>query len=216
VEAEVKALVTGGTRGVGAAIVEELARWGHSTHTFSRSPNPYFIADATDQTGRQFVKEHVGHCGILVNNVGGGGRYGTDAEVWAKNVDAMIDFTQWAISGMAQRGWGRVVTISSIHGREYGSRPIFMAAKAAQIAYMKGMSRSNFARCGVTFNTVCPGNVSVAGKPDLDEAALAALPMGRMGKPDEVAKLVVFLCSNYASWINGSTIVIDGGESHAI
>jgi NAD(P)-dependent dehydrogenase (short-subunit alcohol dehydrogenase family) len=209
------ALVTGGTRGIGAAIVAELARWGYTMHTFSRSPNPYFVADATNPRARQFVKEHVGHCDILVNNVGGGGRYGTDAEVWAKNVDAMIDFTQWAISGMAQRGWGRVVTISSIHGREYGSRAVFMAAKAAQIAYMKGMSRT-YAKLGVTFNTVCPGNVSVSGKSDLYEAELAALPMGRMGKPEEVAKLVRFLCSKDADWINGSTITVDGGESYAM
>lgn len=208
-----RALVTGATRGIGAAIVAELARWGHTTHTFSRSPNPWFVADATDPKGRQLVKEHIGHCDILINNVGGGGRYGTDQEVWAKNVDAMIDFTQWAISGMAQRGWGRVVTISSIHGREYGSRAVFMAAKAAQIAYMKGMSRSDMVRHGITFNTVCPGNVLVEGKPRVDESLL---PMGRMGKPQEVAHLVTFLCSSYAAWINGSTITIDGGESHAI
>lgn len=203
-----RALVTGGTRGIGAAICAELERLGHKCSTFSRS----FGYDATKPEDRRRVMEVNDYCDILVNCVGGGGRYGTDQEVWAKNVEAMVDFTNWALNGMAQRHWGRIITISSIHGREYGSRAVFMAAKAAQIAYMKGMSRS-YAKHGITFNTVCPGNVRVDGKPDVDESAL---PMGRMGTPQEVAKLVAFLCSTDAAWINGSTIVIDGGESNAI
>lgn len=155
----------------------------------------------------------MGHVDILVNCVGGGGRFGDNEEVFSKNVEAMTDFTQWALSGMLQRRWGRVITISSIHGREYGSRPIFMAAKAAQIAYMKGLARTeDYVRRGLTFNTVCPGNVYVEGKPRVNEKAL---PMGRMGKPEEVAALVAFLCSDEAAWINGSCIVIDGGEGCA-
>lgn len=204
-----KALITGGTRGIGAAIVAELEHRGHFSMTFSRGTGH----DATKQEDRNRIKDQVGHCDILVNNVGGGGRYGTTEEVWEKNVVAMTDFTQWALSGMAQRKWGRVITISSIHGRECGSRPSFMAAKAAQIAYMKGLSRGEFVKHGITFNTVCPGNVLVEGKPKVDEEAL---PMGRMGRPEEVAKLVAFLCSEDAAWINGATIVIDGGESVAI
>ena len=204
-----RALVTGGTRGIGAAIVAELQYIGYWTYTFSRASGH----DVTKQEDRNRVKDFVGHCDILVNCVGGGGRYGTIEEVWAKNVVAMTDFTQWALSGMAQRKWGRVITISSIHGRECGSRPSFMAAKAAQIAYMKGLSRGEFARHGITFNTVAPGNVLVEGKPKVNEEAL---PMGRMGRPEEVAKLVAFLCSEDAAWINGACIVIDGGESVAI
>ena len=169
--------------------------------------------DAINPEHRRAVQEMNGHCDILVNNLGGGGRFGTIAEVWEKNVGAMVDFTQWALSGMLQRGFGRVVTISSIHGKEYGSRPAFMAAKAAQIAYMKGLSRDpQYVRHGITFNTVCPGNVYVDGKPRVDEEAL---PMGRMGTPQEVAKLVAFLCSTDAAWINGSCVTIDGGESCA-
>ena len=203
-----KALVTGGTRGIGAAICAELERIGNRCTTFSRK----FGYDATKPEDRKRIKDMNGQCDILIHNVGGGGRFGSNEEVMAKNVEAMIDFTQWALDGMLQRGWGRVVAISSIHGREYGSRAVFMAAKAAQIAYMKGCSRQ-WARYGVTFNTVCPGNVEVEGKPKVDEEAL---PMGRMGKPEEVAKLVAFLCSEDAAWINGSCITIDGGESHAL
>lgn len=205
-----KALVTAGTRGIGAAICERLRNAGHAVNTFSRSTG---VDGARPEERRAFM-EDIGHCDILVNNLGGGGRYGTDDEVWQKNVKAMVEFTQWALNGMLQRKWGRVITISSIHGREYGSRAVFMAAKAAQIAYMKGLARRpEYVRNGVTFNTVCPGNVLVEGKPAVD---CEALPMGRMGKPEEVAALVAFLCSDEAAWINGSQIVIDGGEGHAL
>ena len=207
-----RVLVTGGKRGIGWAIAKELHDFsnGFSVYTPSRS-NGF---DLATPVGRRNATSFVGPVDILINNVGGGGRYGTDEEVWAKNVTAMMEFTAWALPHMIEQRWGRVVTISSIHGREYGSRPIFMAAKAAQIAYMKGLSKDKrYVRCGITFNTVCPGNVHVEGKPKVDEDAL---PLGRMGKPEEVAKLVAFLCSNDAAYINGSTIVIDGGESNAL
>lgn len=208
-----RALVTGGSRGIGAAICAEFTARRIEVRTFSRSGTG---EDATKPEHRNSVKEAVGFCDILVNNVGGGGRYGTDQEVWAKNVEAMVDFTNWALPGMCKNGWGRIVTISSIHGRERGaSRAIFSAAKAAQISYMKTTSGNEFyARRGVTMNTVCPGNVKVDGKPL--HPNMEALPMGRMGRPEEVAKLVAFLCSEDAAWINGSCIVIDGGESYAI
>lgn len=203
-----RALVTGATRGIGSAIAYELRLLGHDTFTWARS-NGF---DLSTRDGIDSAVKHTGDIDILVNNVGGGGRYGTDDEVFAKNVWSMISFTQHALPIMAKRGWGRIITISSIHGREYGSRAVFMAAKAAQIAYMKGMSRT-YARHGITFNTVCLGNVLVTGKPEIDADTL---PMGRMGRPEEVAKLVAFLCSDNAAWINGSCITIDGGESHAI
>ena len=91
-----------------------------------------------------------------------------------------------------------------------------MAAKAAQMAYMKGLSKDPMsARFNITFNVVAPGNVKVDGKPcPYDD--LESLPMARLGNAHEVAKLVAFLCSNDAAWINGSTITVDGGESYAI
>jgi 3-oxoacyl-[acyl-carrier protein] reductase len=202
----VRAVITGGGA-IGTACAFEIGA------LFSFLPSRSIGFDLTKRGDRLRAMDEMGNCDILINCVGGGGRFGTDEEVWQKNVVAMQEFTAWALPAMIEKGWGRVVTISSIHGREYGSRPIFMAAKAAQIAYMKGMSKDQrYVRRGITFNTVCPGNVLVDGKPRVDEDAL---PMGRMGKPQEVAKLVAFLCSNDAGWINGSTLVIDGGESNA-
>ena len=204
-----RALVTGGSRGIGAAICAELSMHGIRVDSVSRS-NGY---DLATYEGLEAARRRVAP-DILINNVGGGGRHGTEDEVFSKNIAAMVKLSEWALPSMLDRRWGRIVTISSIHGREYGSRPIFMAAKAAQIAWMKGMSKDRrYVRAGITFNTVCPGNVFVEGKPRVDEEAL---PMGRMGTPQEVAALVRFLCSNDAGWINGSTINIDGGESNAI
>lgn len=206
-----RALVTGGTRGIGAAIANELrVQHGASTFTPSRS-NSY---DLTEPDNIRRAQEHFPGVDVLVANVGGGGRYGDAEQVFSLNVASMMLFIDWALPHMLDRKWGRVITISSIHGREYGSRPVFMAAKAAQIAYMKGFSKDpRYVRNGITFNTVCPGNVFIEGKPKVDEEAL---PMGRMGRTEEVAKLVSFLCSPDAAWINGSSITIDGGESNAI
>lgn len=203
-----RVLVTAGSRGIGAAIVLAL----NADVSFAPSRSTGF--DLLHHEERVRAMETAKHCDVLVNNIGGGGRFGTDDEIWRKNVVCMQEFTAWALPYMLDKGWGRVVTISSIHGREYGSRPAFMAAKAAQIAYMKGLSHDRrYVRRGITFNTVCPGNVRVEGKPLVDADAL---PLGRMGTPQEVAKLVAFLCSKDADYINGSTIVIDGGESNAI
>ena len=203
-------MVTGGTAGIGKAIVNEMQGKVDILYFPSRRNG----CDLSTKIGLTSAMNSGHYPDMLINNVGGGGRFGTDDEVWAKNVTAMMRLTAWALPHMISKGWGRVVTISSIHGREYGSRPIFMAAKAAQIAYMKGLSKDKrYVRAGITFNTVCPGNVEVEGKPKVDEDAL---PLGRMGRPEEVAKLVAFLCSNDAAYINGSCITIDGGESNAI
>jgi 3-oxoacyl-[acyl-carrier protein] reductase len=99
---------------------------------------------------------------------------------------------------------GRVITISSIYGKEKGENPGFCAAKSAQIAYMKSMA-GKYNK--ITFNTICPGHIDV-GKPFPDNPKV-------LGKPKDVANLVVFLCSDKARHINGATITVDGGESHS-
>lgn len=186
------------------------------------------LVDASDANDVKrlidILESEVGGIDILVNNVGGGGRWGleiaedTDDEVWAsvyqKNVGAAVDLTMWAIPHMRRQKWGRVVTITSIlGGREGNGRPWFVMAKAAQTALMKSLaSQSYLARDGLTFNSVAPGLIDV-GKPGLGNEEL---PLGRMGTPEEVANVVAFLCSPLASLVNGANLVVDGGQSRAI
>ena len=172
---------------------------------------------------------------ILVNNVGGGGRWGspiveqTREDVWwdvyNKNAMAAVRFTMQAIPLMKKQQWGRVVTISSVHGREGGGRPWFNMAKAAEISLMKTLAMNpDLVRCGITFNTVTPGAIMIEGtgwekekreKPEQFKMLLDQLPFGRMGTPEEVANVVVFLCSEVASLVNGACIMVDGGESRS-
>lgn len=221
-----RALVTGGSHGIGLAICEQFRAGGVEVFTFSRE-RAERKADALNPDDRRRVWDAIHTVDILINNVGGGGSWGPEererakplvwSEVWQKNAQAAADFTTWALPAMMDRRWGRVVTIASIHGREAGGRPWFAAAKAAEIAMMKAYSRDpRFVQRGITFNTVCPGLVEIEGKTHLSHTADEWWsPMGRMGQPEEVANLVSFLCSDKAAWINGSCIVIDGGESRA-
>lgn len=216
-----KALVTGGTRGIGAAIVQRLRADGHEVFTFSRTGGD-IRADVLNPADVEAVKVACGPVQILINNVGGGGRWGPAQaeqaemrvwdEVYRKNATVAADFTGWALPGMMAHRWGRVVTIGSIHGLEAGGKPWFAAAKAAQVAMMGTFARDlRFVRRGITFNTIAPGNVFVEGKPVLP---MESSPLGRMVLPSEVASMVGYLCSREASAVNGSCMTVDGGESN--
>jgi 3-oxoacyl-[acyl-carrier protein] reductase len=251
-----RALVTGGSHGIGLAIALALVREGCHVAICARTP------ERLDETAN-LLKSYAGaakvegpkaadvlpiHCDVLdsrqinetcrvidmawggvdllVNCVGGGGRWGlsnvedTDPEVWQqvyqKNAGAAAHFTRWAISGMRAKAWGRIVMIASILGREGGGRPWFNMAKAAEISLMKTLAMTPYlARSGITFNTVAPGRIAIEGKDgDLTPKVLNALPLGRVGTPEEVAAVVLFLCSEQARLVNGACITVDGGESH--
>lgn len=250
------ALVTGGSHGIGRAIALALADEGCNVAICARSPGR--LAAVVDELRAKMVQalgvptdvlvpDEIGRAAqavtdawatihILVNNVGGGGRWGkreveaTDDGVWldvfSKNTMAAVRFTKLALPFMRRQKWGRVVTISSIHGREGGGRPWFNLAKSAQISLMKSLAMDfDLSRDGVTFNTVAPGSIMI---PDTgwerecleQPAAFAAavqksFPLGRLGTPEEVAAVVAFLCSEKASFINGATVVVDGAESRS-
>jgi len=251
------ALVTGGSHGIGRSIALTLAEEGCNVAICARTKSRIdetvtqirenynvdvvgIMADATKpeeiQKVMDLIRESWGALHILVNNVGGGGRWGNEIveenpdgvwlEVFNKNAMAAIRFTMAAIPMMRQQNWGRVVTITSIYGREGGGRPWFNLAKAAQTSLMKTLGMNRYlTRSGITFNSVAPGAIMIPdtgweheqkNAPNAFERMVDRdFILGRLGTPEEVANVVVFLCSEKASLVNGASIVVDGGQSKA-
>ena len=248
------ALVTGGSHGIGRAIALSLAREGCNVaicaldkegidsvvkEIESKGVKAVGIvcdvlkSEDIDKVMKEVV-ESFGTVDILINNVGGGGRWGseiveeTKEEVWLdvynKNAMTAVRFTMKAIPFMRKQKWGRVVTIASIHGLEGGGRPWFNMAKSAEISLMKTLSmNSELAKDGITFNSVAPGPIMIEGtgwekaKEENSKEyqdVIKSIPSGRLGTPEEVADVVVFLCSPKASLVSGACIAVDGGESH--
>lgn len=247
------ALVTGGSHGIGLAIAQLLSQRGCTVALMARDPVKLervrddieadgghattHVCDVLDaqqvRDGWASVAEKYGGVDILVNNVGGGGRWGDDdplvtrqgvwEEVYQKNVGTTTQLTRFALPYMLGRGWGRVIAITSIHAEKSGGRPWFNVAKVAQRALMQNLARnSQFARSGITFNSVAPGAIFIpdTGWDDFRKNSprefarfVESLPLGRLGNPKEVANVVGFLCSDEASLVNGASIVVDGGES---
>ena len=248
-----RALVTGGSHGIGLGISEALLREGAAVAILGRDEHRLEAAreSLTRQGGEvltlradaliqreiddAWTKIHAkwGGIDVLVNNVGGGGRWGqedileTGAEVWSevyqKNAGVAIQLTKLALPGMLANEWGRVVTVTSVHGALIGGRPWFNIAKVAQTVLMKNLARRpELVRAGITFNSVAPGGVYIpdTGWEDLERTdptefsrLVENLPLGRMGTPAEVGNLVAFLSTEKASYVNGSSIVVDGGET---
>lgn len=250
------ALVTGGTHGIGGAIVDSLANQGVSVAFLSRSKERLvqtdlrirelgvktlpIQCDVLDQeqieTSWKIITQAWGGVDILINNVGGGGRWGSEnivdtpfstwGEVFQKNAGVASRLSVLALPYMKEKNWGRVVSITSIYGTFIGGRPWFNMAKVAQNVLMKNLAQNSiYSRAGITFNSVAPGAVMIPDtgwtemertEPTQFHEFLNSLPMGRMGKPEEVANLVTFICSEYSSYLNGASIVLDGGESSAL
>jgi len=193
-----KVLVTGGSKGIGKAIVDKL-KDNYEVTSISRSEG----YDLTKPEDLVKVKQLAKDCDILINNAGG---VGSNPNEWRlalyKNYVIMAELIESYLT--REKAFGRVITISSIYGKEKGHNPGFTASKAAQIAFMKCLSgRYN----KITFNTICPGHIDV-GKEFPDK-------VNSLGKPEDVANLVEFLCSDKASHIDGAVITCDGGESYS-
>ena len=245
------AIISGGTHGIGRSIALFLAEEGCNVCVFSRNRDRVnimfneikgvkklcFEVDVLHKSLLNEVIDNIidewGTIDIVINNVGGGGRWGKDnieetsekvwQEVYDKNVTAARILTMRAIPYMRESKWGRVITIASILGKEGGGKPWFNMAKSAQISFMKTMAMTSYlVKDGITFNTVAPGSIMIPNtgwekekkkNSLLFRKKINELPLGRLGAPEEVANVVVFLCSNLSSLVNGSCISVDGGES---
>ena len=240
------ALVTGATRGIGLAIAQALAHEGVRVSIVARTAADVrrvarelggfgVAADVTTEEGcRRSVEETIHNLGpidILVNNYGA--RAGTSWQdtgpgefeaAFQGNVTVSVRMTQLVLAGMIERGWGRVVVITSLWGREAGGAPAYNVAKAAETSMVKYLAR-DVARTGVTVNSVAPGAIMWEGggwhrrrqaDPDgIADFVRREMPLGRFGTVEEVAGVVAFLCSRQASLVNGASVAVDGAQGRS-
>lgn len=178
------------------------------------------------------TERELGLIDVLVNNFGA--RAGTSwedtgaaefAAAFAGNVVVSARMTQLVLGGMVQRGWGRVVVITSVYGREWGGAPAYNAAKAAENSFVKSLAHE-VASKGVTVNAVAPGSILWEGggwhrRQQADPEGIAEfvrreMPLGRFGTVEEVASVVAFVCSKQATLLTGACIPVDGAQGRSI
>ena len=220
------AIVTGGAAGIGAAVVKRFEEAGTRVVIFDLHANP-----AVDITDYEAVKRAVARAGpadILVNNAGWDlfrPFLKTDPAFWQKiisiNLLGAMNLLHCVLPGMVERGRGKVVTVASDAGRvgTSGEAP-YSACKGGLIALTKTLAREH-ARNNIQLNVVCPGLTETgmleqfmqgAGNPDkLREAYRRAVPMGRLGRPEDIPGAVLFFSSDDADFITGQVISVSGG-----
>jgi len=223
------AIVTGGAAGIGAAIVQRFEAEGTKVVVFDLNPRAGEPkVDITDYEGVKRAVEAAGPVDILVNNAGWDlfrPFLQTDPAFWQKiislNLVGVLNVLHAVLPGMVARGSGKVVSIASDAGRVGSSgEAVYSACKGGIISITKTLARE-LASKGVRLNTVCPGLTETnmlaefmkgAGNPDkLAEAYRRAVPIGRLGKPEDIAGSVLFLASEDADFITGQTISVSGG-----
>jgi len=239
------ALVTGGMGGLGEAICIKLAALGYSVVTTYSPSNTKarewlqtmrvqgfdfyaYACDVTDWESCQAcvrkVTAEIGPVDVLVNNAGitrdmtfrRMDKINWDAVIHA-NLDSCFNMAKQVCDGMVDRGWGRVINISSVNGQKGAfGQTNYSAAKAGMHGFTKALALE-VARKGVTVNTISPGYigtrmVTAIPKEVLDSKIIPQIPLGRLGKPEEVAGLVAYLASEEAAFVTGANIAINGGQ----
>jgi acetoacetyl-CoA reductase len=234
------AVVTGGTRGIGEAIAKALhavgykvaANYGGNDEAAQKfkavTGIPVYRWDVSSYdscaAGLKQVTADLGPVEILVNNAG----IARDAmfhrmkpEQWTDvintNLNSLFNMCRPVIEGMRERKFGRIINISSINGQKgQMGQCNYSAAKAGELGFTKALAQES-ARSGITVNAICPGYIATemvkaVPKDVLEKNILPLIPLGRLGEPEEVARCVVFLASDDAGLITGSTLTANGGQ----
>ena len=239
------AVITGGMGGLGETISTKMADAGYRVVvTYSPSnktsdkwlaamqekgyPFNAYACDVTDFASSKACVERVaaevGPVDILVNNAGitkdmtfrKMGKTDWDTVI-KTNLDSVFNMTKQVYDGMMDRGWGRIINVSSVNGSKGAfGQTNYAAAKAGMHGFTKSLALES-ARKGVTVNTISPGYigtkmVTAIPKEVLDSKILPQIPISRLGKPEEVAGLIIYLCSQEAAFVTGANIAINGGQ----
>jgi acetoacetyl-CoA reductase len=238
------ALVTGGVGGIGTAICRSLAedgltvvanyavpgsedKWLSEMHSAGFADARATFGDVSDFDAMAHmvrkIESEIGPVAVLVNCAG----ITRDSqfrkmtkEQWDQvinvNLSSVFNVTRHVIDGMIERGWGRIINISSVNGQkgQYGQTN-YSAAKAGMHGFTKALAQEVIKK-GITVNSISPGYVGTemvqAIKPEVLESIVAQIPAGRLGKPEEIGKLVSYLASDHAAFITGANISINGGQ----
>jgi NAD(P)-dependent dehydrogenase (short-subunit alcohol dehydrogenase family) len=219
------AVVTGGMSGIGAAVVARLHSSGIKVLALDISPGADLVADVTDAAAVRAACAAAGPVDILVNSAGivgpAGPLWEIPADGWertfAVNVRGTFNTCQAFVPGMISRGWGRIVNIASMAGKDGNpNMSPYSASKAAVIALTKSLGKE-LATSGVLANAIAPAVVETPMNADTDPAALAhitgLIPMRRLGRPEEVAELIAWLCSDRVTFSTGAVYDISGGRA---
>ncbi len=233
------AVVTGGTRGIGAAISSALKAAGYAvaaTYHGNDEAAKRFKAETgiavykwdvgafeACREGVARIERELGPVDVLVNNAGitrDGMLHKMTEQQWREviqtNLDSLFCMTRAVIEGMRTRGFGRIVNIGSINGQagQYG-QVNYAAAKSGIHGFTKALAQEGATR-GITVNAVAPGYVDTemvrAVPPDVLEKIIARIPVGRLGKAEDIARAVLFLVADDADFITGSTLSVNGGQ----
>ena len=234
------AVVTGGTRGIGAAISKALKNAGYQVAATYHG-NDEAAAAFKAETGVHVYKWDVASCDactaglaqvekdlgpvdVLVNNAGitkDGMFHKMTADQWYAvintNLNSLFNMTRPLWEGMRARKFGRVICISSINGQKGQMGQVnYSAAKAGDLGFVKALAQEG-ARAGITVNSICPGYIATDMVKAIDPAVieksiLPHIPVGRLGEPEEIARCVVFLAADEAGFITGATISANGGQ----